>query len=273
MEAQLDLISELLALLQDSDPDVRFIAGRAVLQASSSVKLAKKSSSSPQLVLERAYSLIPKLFPAGEMNARILQSLFISCRGASDALHCFENETAVSEKNGSAIGLMNLGTERKIFEDEIANPFEEMILANQLRATAVVTSRATVADGDVRGLLELCSSVLGRLYARELARHSNNSSPDVAHELTWSSNTFPFIHSLIIGSIAAIYLGAEDSNDVVGDSRRIIMLLGTERESAIHPCVAQALTTLASAQPSDSDTYEALAACCFLLPTRPETTE
>ena len=42
---------------------------------------------------------------------------------------------------------MNLGTERKIFEDEVSNSFEEVLLANQLRAVAIVKSSAPIPSG------------------------------------------------------------------------------------------------------------------------------
>jgi hypothetical protein len=266
--SQLDLLSELLALLQDSDPDVRFVAGRVIMQMGSRENLSTKQSLSSQLVLERGYMLIPDRFTAGEMNARLLQSLMVSCRGTIGSLDSFEKEVAQSEKANSPRELMNLGTERKIFEDELANSFEETLLANQLRAAAAVKSYAPIdpQDAGQRELLGLCSKVLGRLLDRELAHENNNRSPDVAHEVTRSNSIFPFIHSLIIGSTAAIYLGAEDFEDLRGEARSIISLLGGERESAIHPCVSQALEALAAASPGDNSTHQALLHCCFLLP-------
>ena len=268
--SQLDLFSELLALLQDSDPDVRFVAGRAIMRTGCRENLCIKQSLSSQLLLERGYMVITERFIAGEMNARLLQSLVVSCRGIIDSLDSLEYEMSQSENAGSPRQLMNLGTDRKIFEDEVANPFEEVLLANQLRVVTAVKAFPPfpLEDTGQRELLELCSKVLGRLFARELANDNKNQAPDIAHELTRCSSIFPFIHSLLIGSTAAVYLGAEDSYDVRGDARSIISLRGAERESAVHPCVFQALGALATANPSDQNTQQDLLHCCFLLAAR-----
>lgn len=254
--SQLDITSEILTLLQDSDPDVRFIAGRAIMQAD--------SRRSPQLLLEMAYGL-PKRFPNGEMNSYLLQSLVASCRGIVETLDCFDSEVAQSKKDATPSELMNLGTGRKIFEDEITNPFDEVLLANQLRSMALVESPAPLTYDDTRELFELCREVLGRVFSRELENQNNNRAPDVAHEMTRSNNLFPLIHSLIVGSIAVIYLGAEDHMGLRDEARRMVSLLDSEWETAIHPSVCQAVDGLASACPSDSKTCQSVVDCCFLL--------
>jgi hypothetical protein len=268
--AQLDLCNEVLVLLQDSDPDVRFVAGRAIMQMASSEFVSGSSSHavSSQLALERGYDVVQERFSLGEMNSRLLASLVASCRGVDESLGCFEDEMWSSEGPDSSHGLMNLGTGRKIFEEEVANSFGEILLANQLRvATLVKTSSVHLGidDGAQREVLELCSSVLRRLRAHELSCKENNRASDFAHEPTRSNALFPFIHSLIIGSVAVIYLGSDGCNNMREQARIITELLKSE-SSAVHPRIAQALQVLASARFNDTKTQENLLKCFFLVP-------
>jgi hypothetical protein len=161
---------------------------------------------------------------------------------------------------------MNLGTGRKIFEEEVVNSFSESLLANQLRvATLVKTSYVYRIDDEAqREVLELCRSALHRLHARDLLFKENNRSPDFVHEPTRSNALFPIIHSLIIGSVAVIYLGSDGCNDVREQARTVTELLKSE-SSAVHPRIAQALQVLVSARFNDTKTQENLLRCCFLV--------
>jgi hypothetical protein len=268
--AQLDLCNEVLMLLQDSDADVRFLAGRAILKMDSTEFTSGSSPShavSSQLALERAYEIVQKRFSLGEMNSRLLESLVASCRGVDESLGSFEDEMRSSAGPDSSRELMNLGTGRKIFEEEVANSFGEILLANQLRvATLVKTSSVLLGSGDgaQREVLELCSSALRRLHAHALSCIEKKCSPDFAHEPTRSNVLFPIIHSLIIGSVAVIYLGSDGCNDVREQARIVTKLLESE-SSASHPRIAQALQVLASAQFNDTKTQENLLRCCFLV--------
>ena len=268
MATQLDLCNELLVLLQDSDPDVRFIAGRAITQICLSKKASISSPShsvSSQLALERGYVAMQDR----EMSSRLLAALVECCRSIDDNLGCFEDEMWNSEDPDSSSKLMNLGTERKIFEEETANSFGELLLANQLRVATIVKSPFpldAIDDGKQQEVLELCSRVLHRLQARELSRRENKRAPDFAHESTRSNTLFPLIHSLIIGSIAVIYLGLDDGKNLIEQAKSVMELLQSEGESAVHPCIVQALQVLASTRFNDTETQERLLRCCFLVP-------
>lgn len=265
--SQLDLTNELLTMLQDGDSDVRFVAGRAILQASCRNTAGTESASSSQLVVEKGYGTIPERFSGGEMSVHLLQSLVASCQGIVESLDRFDREFAQSEQDRLPDELLNLDTRRKIFEDEISNPFEEVAVANQLRSVALVES-GSVLDSELAGeLFALCSAALGHVLSREIASLSSNRAPDIAHEVTWSNSVFPYFHSLLVGSIAAVYLGAEDPTSFRGDARRIVLLLDSKRENTIHPCILKAIETLASSS-NDVATYQSLLDCCFLLPVR-----
>ena len=264
---QLDLCNEVLVLLQDSDPDVRFVAGRAIMQMGLSENASISSPShsvSSQLALERGYEAMKDR----DMSSRLLAALVECCRSVDESLGCFEDEMWNSEEPDSPHKLLNLGTERKIFEEEAANSFGELLLANQLRVATLVKLPFPLdtIDEAQQEVLELCSGVLHRLHARELSRRENKRARDFAHESTRSNTLFPLIHSLIIGSIAVIYLGLDDCNNVREQAKSITELLELERESAVHPCVAQALQVLASTRFNDSKTQERLLQCCFLIP-------
>ena len=269
--AQLDLFIELLGLLQDNDPDVRFVSGRAVMRASTLENASDVSayqSATSQLTLEKAYEVVSHRFSQGALNTRLLASLVESCRNLDESLQFFKDEMVQSKQLGSETALMNLGTDRKIFEDEVANSFEEMLLANQLRTASLAKSELHVGPPDEiqQELLGQCRKFLRLLCARELAFHDSNHAPDIAHELTRSSSLFPIIHSVLIGSIVAIYLGSENYHGVKQEAQDIMALLDAEQETAFHPHIVQALRVLVLACPNDDNTRKALLKCCFLVP-------
>lgn len=268
---QLDLFNESLVLLQDSDPDVRFVVGRAISQRPSHEEPPASFFShtmSSQLTLERGYEVVTERFPCGEMCPMLLASLLRSCQGVDQMLDRVNDEMKCSRNPKSPDDLLNLGTERKIFEDESANPYEEMLLANHLRVKSLVHShgRLDPEDGTSHGVIEFCSRVLRRLYSHGLWSNEASRSPDVAHDLTWSNIAFPFIHSLILGSTAIIYLGYGDDNDVSSHARAVCDLIGgMAQDSTFHPEIVQSLVTLSCAQAYDARTRAALLRCCFLV--------
>lgn len=257
LASQQKLFGGLLVFLQDSDPDVRFVAGRAIMQAGTLERSTYKPSAS-QLLTEQGYRLVSNYFSSSEMSSMLLRSILESCREVTDILDHFEHEMA--QITSSNEHLMNLGTERKIFEEEVSNSFEEVLLANQLRALAIVKSSAPIhlEDGSPKELLAICAKVVKWV--------GSDRTNDIAHEVTWSNTTFPFIHSLILGSIAALYVGADDSLDLRGEARRFLSLLAQKQENTFNTSVLQALEVLASSRLGDKQTKQSLVECCFLIP-------
>ena len=88
---------------------------------------------------------------------------------------------------------------------------------------------------------------------------------DVVYDVTWSQ-AFPIIHGLVIGSIAAIYIGIEDTNDVTQDANGLIKYVSTKSIESIHPSVLEAVNVLSIAAKGSDETYHGLMHCCFLLP-------
>ncbi len=261
LASQQNLIGRLLVFLEDSDPDVRFVAGRAIMQAGAKEMSSFKPSTS-QLVTEQGYELVSNRFSSSETSSMLLQSILESCRGVADVLDRFAHE--IAQSNGNQTDLMNLGTERKIFEDEVSNSFEEVLLANHLRAVAIVKSEAPILpeDGSSKELLDICTKVVNWMFVRERTN-------DIAQDVTWSSITFPYFHSLLVGSTAAIIVGASDLFDLQGEARRLLSLLIEKQEKFVHASVLQALEVLASARPEDEQTKQSLVECCFLIPSHP----
>jgi hypothetical protein len=261
LASQQNLIGRLLVFLEDSDPDVRFVAGRAIMQAGAKEMSSFKPSTS-QLVTEQGYELVSNRFSSSETSSMLLQSILESCRGVADVLDRFAHE--IAQSNGNQTDLMNLGTERKIFEDEVSNSFEEVLLANHLRAVAIVKSEAPILpeDGSSKELLDICTKVVNWMFVRERTN-------DIAQDVTWSSITFPFFHSLLVGSTAAIIVGGSDLFDLQGEARRLLSLLIEKQEKFVHASVLQALEVLASARPEDEQTKQSLVECCFLIPSHP----
>lgn len=265
-ECKLSLTNELLLLLQDGDPDVRSVAGRAISQA-----FAQKDSlsSSSQLALVNGYGAVSSQPPDDRMASILLESLVISCRDVMVSIDRFDREVAYSRTSSSWNDIMNLDSERKIFEDEIKNPFEELLLANQLRTMAIVKSKAKLDSQLVRELFDLCAQVLSRLLDGEMANQKSKREADIAHELTRSNAIFPLIHSIINGSIAAIFVGAEAANEVRDLARKVSQLVGErEVQTAVHPRIVESIEILSNASPGDDATCDGLFECCFLVSER-----
>ena len=101
LASQQNLIGRLLVFLEDSDPDVRFVAGRAIMQAGAKEMSTFKPSTS-QLVTEQGYELVSNRFSSSETSSMLLQSILESCRGVADVLDRFEHEIAQSTGNQTA---------------------------------------------------------------------------------------------------------------------------------------------------------------------------
>jgi hypothetical protein len=246
---QLDAYQVLLGLLQDSDSDVRSAAGRAALPT-------KDTMSTTLTVLKKAYLRAPDFYSGQEAVNRMLTMILDNCRGLDSFLQSFENETKhTRDKTATNQDLQNVGTDRRIFEEEEANPFDEILLTNQLAAIAIVGLGATPQGPTRDEILRTSRLVLDYIEAQQ--------SNDVAHEITRNNIAFPMIHSLILACIALCYSGADMS--CVKEQARQIVKNVENADTTLHPRITEALLVLSLAE-EDTESKEELFACCFLVP-------
>ena len=124
---------------------------------------------------------------------------------------------------------------------------------------------------------QICEDILSRtkklisqLKFRSRKKATEISSSDLVHNITWSP-VFPGILSLILGSIASIFVGISDKVGVVKEVHEWFQFLPTVHES-IHPSLFEAMEALSTAKEGCNKTRNALLHCCFLLPTVKPTT-
>eukprot|EP00978_Attheya_sp_CCMP212_P047997 scaffold458340_cov59-Attheya_sp.AAC.2 len=166
-----------------------------------------------------------------------------------------------SETGSDSMALLNLGTKRKIFEGEDPNPFEEPLIISQLAAVAIAKEDACeVANGAIANeVLTRCAWILELLQSR--------GTTDIFHDVSRCNNIFPAIHSLLLGSIVAIYIGnTEDHGSKVREIAKDIITSQDGITTSIHPFLLEAMRVLSTANTQDTLTRKGLRTCCFLLP-------
>jgi hypothetical protein len=257
-----------LILLQDADVDVQFSASRACMSWLPSLN----KSCVPDLVLEHTYL-------KGDENT-------VSVRALIDPLietSCFLEQRIklfLSEIKATADGdhgsdaLLNVSTERKIFEEEDPNPFLERALAVQLSVAAMVTrTRNHRAEDDVTTnkhagrLLDMGQRLLALLSHEYLDTSTGHS---IIHELTRSTSIFSDLHSLLLAVVCMLYLGAGSAAttkdtplDLQGVAKDIV--LNHRQGNLMHPCIRQVLSTLSTTEKDSLTTRNEILSSCFLL--------
>lgn len=293
-----DLFMVCVKFLDDDDADVRRAAGRALLvqiEASSSRTTSSNTeegeaaaalSTVPLASLERARdALCAKLSrseqqPEPELLLHLFTVILYECRDVQADVDAAEREFAHSAGGGDGdidLGnLLNVGSSRKIFEDEEPNPFEEKLLTCQLAASALVS--APPVDETLRNHRNLCDvteriveSSLKFVQSLESFQLGGKRVGGVVHDVSWVNGVLPRAHGLLMGSIAAIYLGLGNVNDDIASdlANAVARVLGADAAHAqcLHPRLLQALQVLSRAERDDGETRDALLRCCFLLPT------
>jgi hypothetical protein len=266
-EARSTLISEVLRMLQDGDPDVRKaasrVASRLTTTSSSSNDPILSASALPQLVLESVYAPV-HLAAKNATSGFLLTSILENCNGIGEKITFLQDEMSHSLA-GSTSSLLNVATSRKIFEDEDPNPFEERILGNQLAVQVLLnmpscSSSSSVEEGAVQQeLLGLCLACL-ELLQKNLKRN------EMVHELTRFPTIFPTLHSLILASCVVIYSGWMDGRGVQTAARTFVDT--AKRNGSLtqpHPEILHVLELLSDLQKGDEENRRSIGNCCFLL--------
>ena len=116
---------------------------------------------------------------------------------------------------------------------------------------------------------ERTASLFGDVYKTSLRLLNNmaellretNGCIDLAHNLSFDVNIFPYLHGSILGTAFGFWLGIEDK--AIVDAARDVLGM---QSSVIHPCIAQALRLLISVEKGDAKSKSEILQCCFLLP-------
>ena len=271
-QIQHNLLEEVLTMLQDQDPDVRCAAGRAIAGMTSALAMNRQQFVS-QIVLEQAYQLAYDLpvdnssaEETQECVAHLLQGICDHCQGLNNKLLMLRDELKHTNSPVELSEILNVGTDRKIFEDEVANPYEESALACQLAIYSLLRfspSKLTdngpaTASSIVRKCQEIVSIVKTNL--------EDNHAGDLLHEVSRSATVFVEIHSLVVASAVTIYLGNNGNANIQGLATEILSI--PRSHQVMHPLVLAAMVALASAEPGSSATRTSILRCLFLLPTR-----
>lgn len=113
-----------LQLLQDIDQDVRYSAGIGLLGRSGSACV-------PLMILEQSYKRTSRDYFGSTLILHSFKQINDECRAVEKLMDFILMEFLVT-KNISPSNLWNLNTERKIFEEEISNSYEEVSVLSHM---------------------------------------------------------------------------------------------------------------------------------------------
>ena len=271
-QIQHSLLKEVLTMLQDQDPDVRCAAGRAVTSMSSTVAVNRQQFVS-QIVLEQASQLAYDLTGDSSSPEKIqehiehlLQGICDRCRGLDNKLQTLRDELKHTNSPVELGEILNVGSDRKIFEDEVANPYEESALASQLAIYSLLRFSPSIlaynGPATASPILKSCEEILSIVKTNLV----DNYASDLLHEVTRSAAVFVEIHSLVVASAVTIYLGGNGNPNIQVLATDILSM--PQSHQVIHPSVLTALVALASAKPGSSQTRTNILQSLFLLPSR-----
>jgi len=248
---------QVLKLLQDSDPDVRFVAANSMTEQSN------QEFSAALLALERAYTSMCNTRET-RVSSYLLASLAENWEDTETRMEQIISELAPCE-NADEITLLNTDTTRKIFEDEDPNPYEEPLLACHFAVSSMIRMGLPLETNptECSTILKVASSVLKKLKDRYSQMHGG-----VLHDITRYHSLFPGIQGIFVTCTAILYMGGTGCEEIQKAAASLLSLC--ERGSTMHPEILEALKVLAEAKASHHDTRKRLLRLCFLVPCRAE---
>ena len=247
---------EILKLLQDNDPDVRFVA------ACSLAERDKPSSVTALLALERVYSVMCNRNRDENLSIYLLTLLVEQYSGLSSKMAQIMAELSSSETLSTASALINIDSTRKIFEDEDPNSYEEPLLACHLAASTLIARGLGLDE-----IEQECSNLalIGMSLLKKLKKHySERKLNGIMNDITRQNNLFPDIQGVLVSCIVIIFLGGVNNACLQEEAKSMVTLCVSKH--TIHPDIKEALTVLASARSGDDMTREFLCRLCFLVP-------
>ena len=262
----LTLFQHTVTLLQDSDEDIRSLASVALSDAFAPQDLRTGVSFVSLLSLERSFAKYCKRSYNSVFVNTMMAQILENCEDPEQNIDLVLHEFAYTE-NANHTSL-NLSTDRKIFEEEDANPFKERLVLIQLAATAWVRSECKRGDAHLaRIIYQRCKLMLSILKRR--------LGCCFAYELTNCYLAFPSCQGFLLGGICLVYSGADklsgvadvDATSITDDAKALLLLINANHRihSPIHPWVLKTLDVLANSSRFEDSTREGVLKCCFLL--------
>ena len=259
-ESKLQLCLKLLELFQDSDEDVRFVAGRTVSLSADTLAVPKVSL----MNLEQTSLRLTSQYSTLGMYNLLLSRLLSLCSGVQNTINMTITEYNCTLQAPTLDNILNLSTERMIFEEEDANPYEEPLVIMQ---TAIM--RLTEFPFAYGHNNECASAHFGTLQALyemiigHIIRISETvyQCPDIVHNITFDGNLFASLHGVILGTAFSLWIGLGDERAV--DLAKEVMAMDTV---TLHPGISEALQTLIAVREQDTASLKQIREACFLLP-------
>lgn len=237
-------------LLQDSDADVRFVACQAMSCC--------RGHDSPLLVPERTLidfrdsTILPVQFALYKLHQLGRDTVNKARTMSIQLLDIF--------RNGRGENIPNVGTDRKIFEQEAPNTYVELALDYQ------VTLRMMMFQHHAESIRTIENQELA-FAAQECLGFCNNVAlsllelPEViVGEMTRSNTLFPELHCLLLGCAGLVYMGIVESAMISSSD-----LASLCRFEDCHPLIQDASQVLVSARENDASTFKSVICSCFLL--------
>jgi hypothetical protein len=261
-EYQLRLFINTLSLLQDNDQDVRQSAAIALSSDTN------KGVSTSLMVLLETYESICTHWQ-GQYDESALVYLFMKqiekeCIGIEGDITTLYKEYNCSLRvRNNPNENLNLKTNRKIFEEEDPNPFEEPLVTMQVAIKAVMSNNYHVELNEVTrrifNLLQLrCELILEKILNQTLSYERI----DLCHNITWHGNIMPRLQGLILATTIGIFF-AVNENDNCKKLASSLVGLSTWQ---MHPCIHNSLECLSHASEGDHNTRLEIIRNCFLIP-------
>lgn len=247
------LYIKLLELLQDNDEDVRRAAGRAL-----SNSFAPMVS---MLTLQDASLNVPMEMQTLDMFNLILDQLATRSKNLINQMNNLLTEFEYTASNPKLESILNLNTERKIFEEEDPNPYEESLIITQSLVVMITkfpfeysqhNESLTIHIGDIYSTYE---SVMRRMIEMF---HKTEKCPDIAHNFTLDGNIFPALHGLILSVAVGLLFGVEDER-IVNLADDILSMDAIY----LHPCIKTALNMVTKVKKFDHDSQQQILQSCF----------
>jgi hypothetical protein len=249
--------------MQDEDPDVRYAASKIFSESDKSFEsrapefaffrgIQKACIFSPPLLITECFS--SRVLPFLDGLAEKITSLALAVRQRKDRVETF---------------LTNLEDERKIFEEEEQNAYAEICLTSQLMAVSILKlcddSTKILPDG-VHPLSTHVICLTDKILTTTLGilkDVSQSDAHDILQEVSRDGYLFPRFHSLLLWCSAVLYAMGGHGNEATIKklSADILQFAG----SSAHPCIVEALNTLALSEYRCSATADRLTRSCFLL--------
>ena len=258
-ESKLQLCLKLLELFQDSDEDVRRTAGRSVSISRNKILAPKVSLMNLEQVslrLTREYSTL-------KMYNLLLSRLVSLCCDVQSKLSTAIKEYECTLQAPKPDEILNLSTERKIFEEEDPNPYEETLVIIQIAIVRLTEfpldyGRSKSASDLFATLNTSFKAALGHMI---LILKTINQCPDIVHNVTFDGNLFVSLHGLILGSAFSLWIGVGDET-IIALAKEVTAM----NTVTLHPCISQALRTLVAVREQNMASLERIREGCFLLP-------